>query len=149
MPILKCVVDANVALKTILEQDLSDEATHLLGAMAEVSRAEFHVPDLFFAEIANVLAWYTRLPKENIGREYATDSLNDLRELPWRVTNNRALIETALGIAIDYRISGYDATYVALAAHLDVALITADRKLINAMKGLPYDIRWLGDLARS
>jgi len=58
------------------------------------------------------------------------------------VTPTASLATEALKIAIEHRVSSYDAFYVALAAHFRVPLITADAKLVQAV--VPnYDVRSL------
>jgi predicted nucleic acid-binding protein len=55
-----CVVDANVAIKLFVAEDLSDEAHALFQKLTDHPPAQFHVPDLFYIECANILWKYVR-----------------------------------------------------------------------------------------
>ena len=50
-----CVVDTSVGLKRFLDEPLSDAAHDLLAGLAADPPARPYVPDLFFAECANIL----------------------------------------------------------------------------------------------
>jgi predicted nucleic acid-binding protein len=52
----------------------------------------------------------------------------------------------AFKIAVAFRISGYNALYVALSDYVQAPLVTADAKLVNVLKNTPHDVRWLGDV---
>jgi predicted nucleic acid-binding protein len=45
------------------------------------------------------------------------------------------LVRPALDLALDFRISVYDAVYVVLAVRLQGRVVTADRRLVNALQG--------------
>lgn len=141
-----CIVDANVALQLVLKQELTDSASALFDRVVADDPLQMHVPDLFFAEITNVLTLQTRLGKPRLLAEQAYAALQYLRLLPFAVTGNHALGPRALELAMLHRLNGYDAIYVALAEKFDLPFITADNKLVNALKGYPGDIRWLGDV---
>jgi predicted nucleic acid-binding protein len=48
------VVDASTAVKLYLPEPLATEATTLFSLLTATPPADFHVPDLFFAECANI-----------------------------------------------------------------------------------------------
>ena len=50
-------------------------------------------------------------------------------------------MDTALAVAAQYAITGYDAQYVALAQSLHVPLITEDRKLNEAVPGIAFSMQ--------
>lgn len=52
----------------------------------------------------------------------------------------------ALDIALTYRVSTYDAYYLALAAQQHAPLITADKRLIGGSQGTPFDVRYVADV---
>jgi predicted nucleic acid-binding protein len=146
MTSMVCVVDANVALKLVLEQSFSDKADALFDRLHDEPDAQFHVPDLFYAEIASVLVLQTRLSAIKMPIYEAEQALANLKALNLMVTPSHALIETAFQIATQFRTSGYDAMYVALSDSVGAPLVTADEKLVSALKSSPYDVRWLGSL---
>ena len=146
MPFQQCVVDANVALLLVLKQDLTQHAFTLFDGFLANEPLQIHVPDIFFAELVNVLVVQTRLGKPKLPIVHARAGLIYLNSLSYNVVATQTFAALILELAVQHRLNGYDAIYVALAEKLNLPLITADRKLVNAMQGLPYDIRWLGDL---
>ena len=80
-PVHDCVVDASVAIKLFLDEELSDRARNLIGQLGRGSPPRFYVPDHFFIECANVLWKYVSF--FDYGREAALEDLMDLRQLPW------------------------------------------------------------------
>ncbi len=146
MPFQHCVVDANVALLLVLKQDLTQHAFTLFDGFLANEPLQIHVPDIFFAELVNVLVVQTRLGKPKLPIVHARAGLIYLNSLSYNVVATQTFAALILELAVQHRLNGYDAIYVALAEKLNLPLITADRKLVNAMQGLPYDIRWLGDL---
>ncbi|MGH8191931.1 MAG: type II toxin-antitoxin system VapC family toxin [Rhodanobacteraceae bacterium] len=142
-PPLRAVVDASVAVKLFVPEDLSLEAHSVFSAFAADDASELIVPGLFFAECANVFwKWVRRhgYPSAN-----AVGHLHDLGRFGLTVISTQALADTALEIALGHRITAYDACYVAAAARLGLPLITADRKLVTALAKSSFDMYWLGD----
>jgi predicted nucleic acid-binding protein len=58
--------------------------------------------------------------------------------LPCELVAARDLIETALQIAIETERSVYDALDVAAAVQSQAVLLTADRRLVNALAATPF-----------
>ena len=138
------VLDASVALKWFLiaDEPLKDRAMQLL-ARSQEGTIDFVIPDLFWAELGNVLCKAVRQ-----GRSTATDAEESLRrakklELP--AVSSEELAESAFAIAQTHNRPFYDSIYVALAVSRRATLITADEKLANATAAyLP--VKWLGAL---
>ena len=57
------------------------------------------------------------------------------------------LLVASLRIALETGRLSYDCTYLALSESIGAAVVTADRKLFNALQGGPYAglIRWIQD----
>ncbi len=106
--------------------------------------ARFHVPELFYAECANILWKQVR----HFGYPAADARLNlaTLTALDLRTVALKELAAEALALATQYEISAYDGCYVAAAQLLAVPVITADQKLVNKMAGSPHAVAWLGSL---
>jgi predicted nucleic acid-binding protein len=102
-----------------------------------------YVPELFFAECANVLWQYVR--RANYPPDAAKTSLAQLRALSLQTVTIREVVSEALEIAIAHNISAYDACYVELSERIQLPLITADQKLIRALAGTNYRIQALVD----
>jgi predicted nucleic acid-binding protein len=62
----------------------------------------------------------------------------------------RALFVEGIAIALSQKCSIYVGLYVALASALELPLVTADRRLINALQGGPMavQLRWVDELGR-
>ncbi len=138
------VLDASVAVKWFLlaEEPFKDRAMQLLR-QAQAGTIDFVIPDLFWAELGNVLCKAVRQ-----GRSTAPDaeeSLRRARNLELLAVPSEELAESAFVIAQKHKRSFYDSIYVALAVSRQATLITADEKLANATAAyLP--VKWLGAL---
>ena len=78
-------------------------------------------------------------------KDMSKKDLAELYALALKVVPTADLASQALNIALAHRLNGYDAFYVALSAQVNAPLITADEKLVAAMKGKAYHVHWLGD----
>ncbi len=72
---LRCVVDASVNIKQFIPDPQSERVKQLFAHLAN-PQTEFHVPDLFYIESANILWKYVRA-----GLYTATDVPADLAAL--------------------------------------------------------------------
>lgn len=143
MSVSRLVVDASVGVKIFVQEDLSVAAQRLFALAIEDDYFQLHVPDLFYAECANVLwknARYQRLSRGEV-----LSDLKDLTTIPLHVTSTRGLIETALAAALRFDIAAYDACYVALAEQLNAPLVTMDQEMTRRLKGSKYLIRLLDE----
>ena len=135
------VVDASVVVKLYLREELSDVTEALFEAPGTQS---FFVPDIFYCECANI--FWKSVRRLNIQPAYAQSSLHGLMGLIVFPVSSTELLHDTLDLALEYGITAYDASYVALSENLRIPLITADRKLLTNLQGTGIDIRWLGDL---
>ena len=118
------VVDASVAIKWFVTgEPLVDEAAQVLD---EIGRdpAPYGVPDLFMNELLAVLC---RLPGSQPANVREALSLVEALGMA-RVGNGHELLALAADFAGQWRLSGYDAVYVALAALSDGVWLTADAR---------------------
>ena len=119
------VIDTSVAAKWFIPEDHSAVARRLL--------APDHVrvaPDLIFVEFANVIV-KRRRRNEILARD-AVEHLSALEGL-LQVHDSARLMASAVEIAVSFDRSAYDATFVALAMLERCQLVTADRRLYNAL----------------
>ena len=135
------MVDASVALKWV-RPEVDSEAALALRDRLVAEAAPVHVPDLFWAETANVL-W--RLGRAAVLEpDDARAALEALRAAPLRTEAVEPLSGRALEIALETGATVYDAVYVALAELLGARLWTADDRLARAVTGT----RWQAVVAR-
>ncbi len=135
---IRCIVDASVAIKLFIEQQESDQAEALFEKLSIEPVAQLYVPELFYAECANVLWQYVR--RVNYPATEAQASLARLKSLSLQTVAISDLVTEALAIAINHNISAYDACYVALSERLNLPLVTADQKLIRVLSSTEYQI---------
>ncbi|HMN00900.1 MAG TPA: type II toxin-antitoxin system VapC family toxin [Anaerolineales bacterium] len=137
---LRCVVDASVGIKLFVDEEFSEQAHALFSHLAADPPAELYVPDLFFIECANILLKYTR----RFGRPLADSQadLTDMKRLAIKSTSTANLMEEALLLASEKKLTAYDACYAILAEKLEIPLVTADEELARAVKSAIF----VGDL---
>ncbi|MBH8576446.1 type II toxin-antitoxin system VapC family toxin [Nostocaceae cyanobacterium CENA369] len=135
---LRCVVDANVAIKQFIPNEpLTPKVNQLFAHLTNPQTAIF-VPDLFYIECGNIIWKYVR------ARLYAVADvpadLATLKSFPLRVVSTADLMADAVSIGLAYGISAYDASYVALSQQVGAALLTLDGKLIRALAASSYNV---------
>jgi predicted nucleic acid-binding protein len=124
------VVDASVAVKWFVPEVLSDEAVSLLD-----SPRELLAPDLLYPEAGNIL--WKKVGRGEIEARDARDILAALVHVPLSVVPSSTLVEAALEIALVHGRTVYDGLYVALAVAWDAVLVTADGRLVEALREGP------------
>jgi predicted nucleic acid-binding protein len=137
------VVDASVAVKWALPQarePLTDESVQLLKRFVD-GQVEFIVPDIFWAEIGNVLWKGAR--QKRWGQSEAETAASQMGARNFATVSSHRLLPEALTIAFSFDRSLYDCLYVALAVESRTDLITADERLANALAAR-FPVKWLG-----
>jgi predicted nucleic acid-binding protein len=122
------VVDASVAVKWVIPEDLSDRADRLREQADRLL-----APDLLLVEAANAL-WKKLLRREIAARE-AEQALDLLASSGLDVRPSAPLLGRALGLARRIRHPVYDCVYLTLALAERATLITADRRLLTRVAG--------------
>ena len=118
------------------------EALELLKGYV-AGELRFVVPDLFWAELGNILWKVVRQGRLQVGP--AESALHAMRNRNFPTISSHTLLEEAFAIATAFDRTVYDALYVALAVDSKSQLVTADERLANALAAhLP--VKWLGGL---
>ena len=126
------VVDASVAVKWFVDEDLSAKAAGLLNR-----GATFVAPALIFAEVANAL-WAMRR-RGDITADDLADAVDALRAAPISVPITMLqLTAAAARLAADLEHPAYDCFYLALAVQTQYPLVTADARFHDKVHGHPY-----------
>jgi len=126
------VVDASVIVKWFLHHQEADRARALaLRDLHTSGRSKIHIPRLALLEVLNAIRFSPKAEEED--GETALETLQDLNLETKAAEVN--LLRKANAIAWAYKITIYDALYVALAEQVGFPLITADEKMINKLKG--------------
>jgi len=118
------VLDASVLIRSAVANEPT--ARDWVGAV-EAGDVEGHVPDVAYAETVSGLAKYVR--SDLLPPGLAAEILEQVVKLPLFTHGHGRLARASLTLALEHRLSAYDASYLALAYSLDVPLITADRRL--------------------
>ncbi len=117
------VIDASAGVELIVDTTRGRALRTLLPADAVP-----WVPETFYVEVGTVLRRWDLNAILTAGQ--ISEALRQLATWPLRVAQVRALFADAWRHR--YNLTFADATYVALAEHLDAELLTEDHKLANA-----------------
>ena len=137
------VLDASVAAKWFLPAEgetLAEEALALLRDYG-AGNVRLIVPDLFWAEVGNLL--WKAIRQGRCTKTAADSGLKSLRELKLPTTSSVELVEAAFEIALTFDRTVYDSLYVALAVQSQGQFVTADERLANALAA-HMPVKWLG-----
>ncbi len=121
------VVDASVALKWFVLEDMTEKARELLGGVEDLV-----APRLITTEIANALVKKTA--QNVLTADEALAHFHGFRLLLPDLIDVDDLIEPALQNACMLRHPIYDLIYLETARRLDAQLITADRRFITKLE---------------
>jgi predicted nucleic acid-binding protein len=140
---LNLVIDASVLIKFYVPEILSDKAEALLNRVAQ-GDVMLLAPDLIYPEVGNIL-WKKQRMKE-LTRPEVEEITDAIVSLPLKIEASKLLLPLAIDIGIAYRITVYDALYISMARVYETKMITADRKLADAMAktDLKEYVSWLG-----
>ena len=127
------VVDANILIYSLIKCDQSPLIQKLRG-----KDADWRTTALCLHETLNVLATYQR--REVLALVQCRALLGHADRFI-KVAQCEVEMDTALAVAAEYAITGYDAQYVALAQSLNAPLITEDRKLRQAVPGIAFSMQ--------
>ena len=127
----KKVIDSSIVVKWFSHEEGSEEALqlrdeHILGKIVLVA------PELIFWEVINALRY-----KNNDEQKLVLVN-KILWETQFHIEKiNDFLLNKIISVALKYKLSFYDATYLALAVSNGCPLVTADKELLkteNAVK---------------
>ena len=126
------VVDASVIVKWFLQHQEADRDRALALRDLHVSgRSTIHIPRLALLEVLNAIRFSPKADEEDGAT--ALETLQDLNLETKSADVN--LLRKANAIAWAYKITIYDALYVAFAEQVGYPLITADERMIARLKG--------------
>jgi predicted nucleic acid-binding protein len=126
------VVDSSVVAALVTPEQYSDWASKKLSEYND-----FHALDLNYYEVANAIKY------KKSDRFDAKDTLKAFNQATeildlYAVHNFSEVINNALAIAIELKITVYDAAFLSLAQKLNAKLLTLDQKLVKKIEGTKY-----------
>jgi predicted nucleic acid-binding protein len=125
------VPDASVALKWLVDEEDSAAALRWRDAPS----VRFHVPDLWYVEIGNAVWKRVRRGVMPPDTSAIATILSALASIRVTTHGGALLVDRATLLAIEARITVYDAAYVAVAELKQATLLTADVRLARALAG--------------
>lgn len=137
------VLDASVAVKWAIpsaREPFTDASLRLLKRYVG-GEVEFIVPDVFWAELGDVLWKGTR--QRRWRQDEAEAVAADMKARDFATVASLVLLPEALRIAFAHDRAVYDCLYVALAVQSKTDLITADERMANALAAR-FPVKWLG-----
>ena len=142
----RVVVDASVAVKWVVEESGTAEALEIL------KRHSLSSPDLLVAECANIL--WKKVKRGELDEEEAVMAARLIQRSDVEILPTRALMESALNLAVELDHPAYDCIYLSLALENGWLFVTADERLVRKLEraipqGLDTRIRSLTEAARA
>jgi predicted nucleic acid-binding protein len=136
----KLIVDASVVIASLLpDEPYRDAALSVLTQFSDT--LELLTVPLLRYEVANAV-WKAL----KAGRVKLEDALKVLREFEaLNIPEGEVSSVEALKLAHTYNRSAYDSAYLALAQAEQAPLITADKRLYNALKDKFSQLLWVED----
>ncbi len=125
------VVDASVAAKWILQEPGRDQALAFLDGYRR-GRFRLFAPQLLVSEIGNVL--WKKVQRQELSAPKSEKAFSLLLTNCPVLLDPESVSASALGLATAHRRTYYDSLYLALALALGCELLTADKRLYNALE---------------
>lgn len=122
------IIDASIIIKWLLPDEEDAQALRIKQDFNE-NRVTINIPHFTYYEIGNVLK--TAVKRERIKEDIATKLYSSFIDLEFIAYAMSDLFTLALFKSIDFDISYYDASYIALSEYLQIPFITADQKLLK------------------
>lgn len=132
---MSLIIDASVAVKWFVRENLHDEALKLLDKHA----GDLEAPDFLLMEVANV-AW-----KKTVRHEITPDHARAIpvaaREFITVFHPSIDLVPRAMEIALLLSHPVYDCLYLACAEAVDAVFVTADQRFFRAIEETEFSAR--------
>jgi predicted nucleic acid-binding protein len=134
------VVDANILAYYFVDGPRTAEAVQLFR-----TDSAWVVPALWQHEFMNILA---TMGKSGTTSAEALATLWSAASLDLAGKVRSVSLSRALELALELRVSGYDAQYLALAESLGVPCISEDARLVKASRGLALSMKTFLETSR-
>lgn len=137
----RVVVDASVAVKWFVPEELSADARKLLAPEYELL-----APDLLWAEVGSAL--WKKHRRQELDQRTARRLCRDFARVPIQYHPAERWTEAALAVAMRHDITVSDGLYLVLAVGNGGRLVTADRRLHEAFRGATIRnvVQWVSEV---
>lgn len=142
----RLVVDASVAAKWYLSDEEDVFRARELLARAASGELILHAPDVIWLEVGSAITAATRGRNPRLTVDVGQRRITRSLAVGMDVFPSRDLLLPAYHLVHLHGCALYDALYLALADHLDIPFISADRRLFQRISHLP-SVLWLGDFS--
>jgi predicted nucleic acid-binding protein len=122
------IIDASVIIKWLLPDEEDPVAMNIKNDFA-AKEMTISIPYLTYYEVGNVLK--IAVKRDRITKDIAEKLYQAFVNLDFVVYATRDLSMLTISKTLEYDISFYDASYIALAEYLNIPFLTADSKLAN------------------
>jgi len=128
---MSVVVDTSALLRLLLPDGPIPDGMESALREAERGNTALLAPELILAEAAQVLL---KKIKGDLTLEEMGELLGCISSLPIRLFRHKPIIQRSVELALEHKLTVYDAIFLALAEGKNSRLITADRLLQRAAK---------------
>jgi predicted nucleic acid-binding protein len=123
---MKYTIDASVLVKTIVDEEYSENALKLISDQ----RAILYAPNILFSEVGSVLYKMTR--RGIVEKSYAIKAYENLLKLPIGIQGEDwSLFLGVLDMSLMLGLHFYDCLYIQTARKTGSMLLSADQKLLD------------------
>lgn len=123
---MKYTIDASVLVKTVVDEEHSENALKLISDQ----RAVLYAPNILFSEVGSVLYKMTR--RGIIEKIYATRAYENLLKLPIEIQDDDwKLFPSVLDMSLRLGLHFYDCLYIQTARKTGSMLLSSDQKLLS------------------
>ncbi len=123
-------IDTSALVKLVVPEDHSETVSEI-ALLHTTSAIQLIAPEFILLECSNVLWKYARRHAAPIAD--VTAAMDTLKTLQIQLISQDLLMDDALTFALDVGIPVYDALFSMVAQRNQIALITADNKLVNEL----------------
>ncbi len=125
---IEVVIDASIVVKWFIEETNSDKARILRDKFIE-GKIDLVVPSLLYFEVLNALKYSELFESSELD-----DAGESLENYGFNViTIKEDIRKHMIKIAVDHKLSIYDASYLALSLGLGKIFCTADEKIVKKL----------------
>ena len=126
---MSCVLDNSVAMRWFFESPKASDNTYALTVRKEIEKGlQSFVPPIFMYEAGNILI------KMGQKEDATNQSLRALHALVKEPVYSQALAFESARVASEYKLTTYDASYLALAMFMTSSIASLDTEMVKAAR---------------